>query len=305
MHPKHLGKLIFCLVLFHSFMFPANIPVTPGTHPVSSQQPELSRILKGTAQYCEKLMDASIHFICKERVIESVVTKYIFRGKSESIHDDTSTKSFSTEYQLLKTGDRIEERRPEQEKNGRGRSAIVQSFKNPLVPYYLFVRSNQKQYRYRMLGSETLWKRSTRIVGIYPAEAPETNPPFAMAWIDDGDYSILKLKAFSSAVKGMGSLALQAGKREVTDFALEDVHYYKHLNNGVRFPSKTMINLSYEFSNFIKLKKAKKTRQDEVYKDAVYKRERIAREITTTITYGNYKFFRVTVDQIMLDLDEV
>jgi len=42
------------------------------TQSKSGSEGELEEILKACAGYCEKLTDASIHFVCRERIVEEI-----------------------------------------------------------------------------------------------------------------------------------------------------------------------------------------------------------------------------------------
>ncbi|MCP4219676.1 MAG: hypothetical protein GY765_33900 [bacterium] len=203
------------------------------------------------------------------------------------------------EYRILKEGSRIKELRTPVKYNGNTISrdpppmqTILYSYKNTLSPIYLFAAGNQALYRYKILGKKKIMKRSTFVVEI--DRKAGKNRKTAVAWVDTENFSIVKLRIYPEAFHGYHYLpapvtpqrekgVASGGQKGVPttrfDVKVNDVHYFGHIKNGIRFPSSTEIHLSY--------KEEAKKGIDKVRHGAV-----VLTTLSTLYTYGEYLFFR-------------
>lgn len=200
------------------------------------------------------------------------------------------------EYQIIKVGERLKERRLMREINGQkvkpqkvpNIRTTVYSYKNVLSPINFFSKENQSSYRYRLAGKEKIMGRKAYVIEI------ETKNPdselekgvLVKAWVDREDYSVIKFEVFPGAFGGADYL-LRADSHGKTNVKISDIHYFGQLKGGIRYPTKTEILITYNEDP----KEGIETSHKEKSHGA-----RILTNILTTYSYHKYIFFNVTVD---------
>lgn len=232
-----------------------------------------------------------------DRKIDQMKKNQIKANYNYKKHAKVST--FLNEYRIVKDGSRVKEDRTVIRRNGKnvslknpGLQTIVYSYKNTLSPIYLFAREHQGSYQYKLLGKQTAMDRDAYAVEVKLKNANKNKGKLAWAWVDAEDFSILKLKVFPPAFQGYEYLLKKApkGSGEKFDVKVNDLHYFGYQKNGLRFPTKTEINLSYKEEPKIGIAGVKH--------GAV-----LLTHLTTVYSYKNYRFFRVTVSEPVFKME--
>jgi len=254
-------------------------------------QIKLNRILNRAEDYCNKLGKAAFDFVCKEKITEKIdvtpewtpddrVLKIVKDlpgawGPSKKIKKNT----FVYDYQLIKKGRDIEEKRILLRENGKKRhkkNARLKTkmfhFAKPLFgPTGLLSSYWQNRLSYRMLGREKWKGEETFLIEVFPKPSLEQKHLFGRIWIKEDDFSIVKIEWIPESMKNYEEIEKTAKKYKakpritcVTEFNIE--------KQGIRFPSKVFIQEAY-----------------------LSKKGRYVKS-ETTIEYTDYQFFTVKTE---------
>jgi hypothetical protein len=202
---------------------------------------------------------------------------------------------FLNEYRILKDGNSLKEQRTVIELNGKKVTrrqpvlrTVVYSYKNTLYPIYLFAREHQGRYRYKLVKQTETMNRKAWLIEVKSKKGNEIKLKkkgkssaapgiLAKAWVDADDFSLLKLEVFPEAFRGFDYLLGKLSGK--FDIKINDVHFFGFQKNGIRFPSKTEIHLSYK-------------EEPEIGFNGIKHGAVILNNITTIYTYKDYLFYR-------------
>jgi hypothetical protein len=249
----------------------------------SETEGKLEEILKACARYCERLADASIHFVCREKIVEEV---YHYQPgtyfRHQPLRFDKERSTFVYTFRFRMEGMRIQESRDLVEENGEKKHEESASLKTAyygqeitlLEPVGLLSEECQSYYRYKILSKERFKGETAVVIEVVPSDA-EADDITAKIWIRDGDFSILKIERVQ---KSLGDF--EGFKRTSDGVALEPHITYTteflYEKDGIRFPTRHSIREAY-YASFSKLKRLIKSlirsETTVVYKD--YKVEMI------------------------------
>jgi len=244
---------------------------------------ELTDVLGKTAEYCRHLKHAAFHFLCDEQIVEIIAKARQNFEKSHRSPWHKKRSKINSEYQIIKDGDLIEEYRIN--RVGESRIAVF-SFKNAMVPIYLFAGDTQENYLYQILKKEKVLKRKAYkiLIRLKNTASPEA---LAYAWIDCKDFSIIKTEFFPKAFGGYKHLQ-NLDDRNIEHLLIDDIHYFGFQRQGLRFPSQTEILITYseKYSTSITPNRINIGRgvSPPVQMDMLTR-------IKTIYKYSNYKFF--------------
>jgi len=219
---------------------------------------------------------------------------------------------YVNDYQIIKQNGNIRELRIMVSMNGKkvegkkpGTTTFLYSFKNAITPIYLFSRESQKKYEYRLLGTDKLmgrraYKLEVSLKGKDAApivKGKEDVNKLALAWVDETDFSVMKIKVMPGAIKGYSKL-LEAKKNKLVNLAVSDVHLFGFHRQGIRYPTKTDITLSYskEPKSHVRISRGDPSRVSVGGLEET--------EVKTSIIYDKYVFYNVAVDEpVFKDMD--
>ena len=316
--------------IFVVFLFIISCPgLGAGNMQNNNNQVLLGTILKNSARYCERLKEAVFHFFCQEVVTEKIEKKLNYpenrRGLKDFFEGNSRTRStdyqyeahknaamrrlrdnfrklkggmktfFTYDYQIIQVEKEIREQRVllkvEKDKQVYQKSnynPILYSYKNALVPIHFFSVENQPRFIYKLSGKKRALKRKAYNILVFRDEKPEAGP-MASVWIDQEDFSIIKFEVFPGAIRGYNQL-LRVNREKMSKIDIRDVHVFGLLKDGIRYPTRTEIRLSYqsELKNVIK----KSDTNGGVTLGAI-----VLTKIQTLIKYTDYRFFKVNVDR--------
>jgi hypothetical protein len=256
---SHCGILIF-LALF-----------SIGRQPNTREQADPSRlaaILKKSGEYCQRLSNAALDFVCLEEVTE--MTR----------HYTPQTDVYLYDYQFIRKGRETKEKRNLIAFNGKKTniqdsplSSFMFQYKNVLFgPVGLLSQAWQAYHDYKLVGEETFYNEKVVVVEATPNPFLITPHCFGKIWIREDDGSVLKI-VWDQRSLGNFQSAEEWAKIHDAEPQITAYSEYGFEKNGLRFPSR-----SYAENAFIEKNK----------------RKFVNGEIS--ISYRDYKFFTVETE---------
>ncbi len=231
-------------------------------------QEELELILKKCAEYCERLNNVSLYFVCKEEIKEKI---YNFRAVEKNM--------YIYDYQLIRKGNSTNEQRilikeNGQEKNDLDAQLKTKRFQHKFIvfgPIGLLGQKQQKNYNYKILKNVNYKKEKAVILEASPKFPQEDDSLYGKIWIRKKDFAILKIEWEQESLRNfeiIEKLAERINAAPIITFISE----FGFEKNKIRFPNKYSV--------------------EEVYRYLPRGGRRFRMSITTVI-YDNYKFFIV------------
>lgn len=274
---------LFCLILRY--------PTDSGGQDRPANQPRLEKILKETADYCEKLKAMALNFVCQERIQEKTnefEKRLIFSptkgagvvGFYEDLKISRTKKgSYVYDYQMIKKGDDFKEKRDLLEDNGKKRNdKDVQPKTMRLSAKYLVFgpvgflsKTWQPHFQYEILGTKKIGPLTAVVLRASPKEITDENYNFGRIWVDDGDSSILKIEWEPASIPNLAE-KVESSIGELKRKVAWTVSY-EVVKNGIRFPG----------SQAIKEMFITKTEKEHIKYEAAY-------------IYDHYRFFTVETE---------
>jgi len=258
----------------------------------SSNQAELETILKKCAEYCEKLSNSVLDFVCIENINENFF--YNYRKGHYFINQliETDAKNtYSYDYQLIRKDKKIREQRMLLEVNGKEikhkkAPLITQRFSHERVifgPTGLLSQYWQQYFNYRITGEEIWNGINVIIIEATPNDPDKVEHLYGKIWVDKNDYSILKIDWNPKSLGNFFNVLVLAKKfrtKPIITFSSE----YGFGQKGIRFPSKYSIKEEYILNNNRLI--------DVLFPKGLKKTNRFTMS-ETVVTYEDYKFFTV------------
>ena len=279
-----LKRLLFSLLflintLLNLFIIQGDCSQNP-----NNREKKLGDILKKCSDYCEKLAQSSLFFVCEETIEEKMFGYNYYSNRSiytTRNPNKIDKNTYLYDYQLIKKGNKIEERRILLEENGKQKYEENAELKTkrffsrrPIFgPVGLLRKDSQELYDYTILKEDTLEGRKVFVLETKPKTKMKNRPSYGKIWIDKEDSSILKIETEEESLVGYDILSKKAKKQGLSPI-LKIAHYYYTKEKGLRFPSMTLF--------------------EEAYSGAKLKGKKI--KSTTIITHNNYRFFTVEVE---------
>jgi len=281
-----LKRFLFFLLFFLYTIL--NLSIIQGnlSQDSNNQEQDLAEILKKCSDYCEKLAQSSLFFVCEEKIEERIYGYRYFGFSGRYRYTVTQPQKvekniYLYDYQLIKKESKIEERRILLEENGKQKYEENVELKTKRFfsrrPVFglvgLLSKDSQELYEYKILKEDTLEGREVFIFETKPKTKMKNRPNYGKIWIDKEDSSILKIETEEESLVGYETLRKEMEKQGLSP-SLKAIHYYFTMEKGLRFPSKTIF--------------------EEVYSGAKLKGK--IKKSETIFIYDNYRFFTVEVE---------
>ncbi|MGB3863610.1 MAG: outer membrane lipoprotein-sorting protein [Candidatus Aminicenantaceae bacterium] len=314
--------------IFSKLSFISVLVFTLAVYPALSSQKgaegedsvDLDKILKKSAEYCSKLADSALYFVCLEKISEETSRKSEEGGlsnpKEPSYNDLTDPRRnqefrhegtpdryrkgphetnlrknvYVYDYQLIKKGNNIEESRTLLEENGKKKNEKdaqlktrkFYSYRSVLGPIGLLGKSQQNKFNYRIIEENKQKGRDILVIEATPKTVSEENSNYGRIWIDKENFQILRIDVAQESLVGYKDPKVKGINHLITI-----THQYDVEKNGLMFPSKTVFEENYT--------------PDRVqvglwsnYTNTVQKKT--LQRTKLEIDYTDYKFFTVDVD---------
>lgn len=246
---------------------------------------KMAQILKKTREYCRRLAQAALDFVCLEEISERIdnskeAVQFYLRGMLFGEKNVIEEHKFLYDYQFVRKGDRKTEKRILLEEDGlkkREEGAYLKTnvflYQNVLFgPVNLLDEYWQSFYDYKMIGDELLDGEKALVIEAAPLPSFHKEILWGKIWVKGSDFSILKIEWNQKSMKHFEIIEKTAEKykaepqiTQITEFGFE--------KNGIRFPSRYFIEEAY-ISN-----KGKKFVRSE-----------------TSVVYRGYRFFTVETE---------
>ncbi len=267
-----------------------------GRAAVSAAEVDLQAMLKKAADYCQKLENSALYFVCREEIQETIdptldinpsrttgfdwawvprgdliITRGIRKIKHTYIYD----------YQCIRAGRAIRETRTLLKEDGKAKHEPNATLKTSVVvfgtvlmgPVGLFGERFQPDYEYSVVGQDKIGKQPVVIIDAKPKlGAPRTGNLYGKAWIDPVTADILRIEWSETRVghydifEKRGALYKRTPRLTIrSEFSTE--------KNGIRFPSHLVVEEAYLSESGRAFNRSK-----------------------TDVTYKDFKFFTVEVE---------
>lgn len=280
--------ILMCLIL--ALLFVISPELVHSRYPASGLKNEvdLENILKKCAEYCQKLTNSSLFFVCNEKVKEEIYRPspqvYDASGRisysADSLGRLTQKNIYVYDYQLIRKNLEISEKRILIEENGKkkkekdaGLKTRIFSYSNIIFgPVGLLSEFWQEYYNYTIIKREKFERNKVIIIQATHIPHKKTSNLFGRIWVREDDSSIVKIEWEQESIQNY-ELAEEFAKKLNAKPELEFLAEYSFEKNGIRFPNKCTIT-------------------------EAYRRKGGGRHIRskTTIIYKDYKFFTVETE---------
>lgn len=265
---------------------------------------ELQIVLDKCAEYCMKLSESALYYVCHEVMREKfnkvegpeqevgiippdkifhdteVLTKY---GAYYNILTlgDTEKNLFIYDYQLIKKDELIKEKRILMEKDGKSvnledvshRTKPPYNIKPILVPIQILSIEQRSKFSFRLADEEKINGKLAYVLEACLRPERLGSIKRGEIWIDKSDFRIVKVEVETEFVDGYEQIFSECYHYYLKPH-FKSTYYYKLDKNGILFPSRSEIRV--EYSGFLNKKRKLKSE--------------------VKITYRNYKFFTVEID---------
>jgi len=254
------SRCLWKLLVFASFFivqsgFVIPFPDSPGE---SNNQKTLNRILEETGDYCERVKNMALFYVCKEKV---VAVKYFYSrrdlekfsltaGKLKA--RDSRQKTFTYDYQLVKKEKELRERRILLEEDGKEKYEEdvelrpVKYIGKYLVygPVGFLSKYWQKRFDYEIVGEDVIDGKETIIIQSSPKKEREENDNYGRVWVDKKNFSILKIEYDPRSIKDYEDELILSPIGDLKKKVVWTVNFGVE-KKGVRFPSKQLVQEYY------------------------------------------------------------
>jgi TonB family protein len=275
----------------------------PASRNLSTKQ-ETGNILEACAEYCRKLADAALFYICEETIKEIThslvnsdrLAEIVLRARDTAIvlserEDGNKTVwagapqimsstnidrlSYECDYQMIRRLGEIVERRIVVKKNGRRVTDRVELLEegryNALTPIVsalsIFDSGRQALFHYRVLKEDKLFGRPAIVIEASPILGDADGVRSAKVWLEKGSYGILRCEIEGVPIDGYEDILSEAVTLNIRPFFLRTYEYQVE-HEGVFLPSRT--NVRIEYPSLVPDRRETKSKINLEYKDFKY-----------------------------------
>ena len=249
------------LLLFLSFLIAISGFVFSLPHnPRKTKDPEiLDTILEKTGEYCEKVKAIALFYVCKERVADERhlfgrrnLLKFSMSTLEDMMPRRIRTKAYTYDYQLIKKGEEPKEQRILLEEDGEKKYEENVEFRPVKYsgrymvygPVGFLSKKWQEHFDYKIVGKDVIDTKKSIIIESTPKWEREANYNFGRIWVDEKDFSILKIEYDPRSIKDYEDELTQSPIGDLSKKVIWKTHFGVE-KNGVRFPSQQLIQEFY------------------------------------------------------------
>lgn len=310
----HKGKPIRAFGLIMVIFFPGKLITLAGESESTTvsledelaapYNQELQMVLDKCAEYCLKLSESALYYVCHEEMREKlnkikgpeqevgiIPPDKIFRNAQALTRygayyidlalRDTEKNVFIYDYQLIRKDGHIKEKRILMEKDGKSKNQEnVSHRKEPpynlkpiLAPIRILSIEQRSKFSFRLADDEKIKGKPVYVIETCLRPGQPGNIKRGKIWVDKSDFRIVKAEVETEFVEGCEQMLSECYHYYLKPH-FKSTYYYEVDKNGILFPSKSEIRA--EYSGFLNKKRKLKSE--------------------VKITYRNYKFFTVKTD---------
>ncbi len=251
------------------------------------KQSELGAILKNCAEYCERLANSVLFFVCQEKIKEEVMySRVVVTSKTQltfprTYRSGSAKNIYVYDYQLFRKGDQIKEQRTLIEHNGEKKheeNAQLQTrfFTHENIifgPIGLLSSFWQPHHDYKILKKAKFKGDRAVIMEAVPKPESEIEHLYGKIWVRKSDFSILKIEWDQKSIRGFEYVEEIAERLKANPRIVLTAEYGIE-KNKIRFLSRFSL--------------------DEIY--IIKRGRRRFQRSKTEVLYDDYKFFTVKTE---------
>jgi hypothetical protein len=259
---------------------------------------ELQMVLDKCTEYCLKLSESALYYVCHEEIREK--SKRIKKEEgialsvagSPDLHPnevmqvdnkilvlgDAEKNVYVYDYQLIKKEGNIEEKRILMEKDGK--DVIIEdvpqgtkpsyALKPILVPVQILGIDHRSKFSFKLADDEKIIGKLAYVIEACLRPGQTSNIMRGKIWVDKSDFRIVKTEVETDSLAGFEQIIAECNHYYLKPH-FKSTHYFEVDKNGLLFPSRSEIRVDY--SGLLTKKKDLKSEVE--------------------ITYSNYRFFTV------------
>ncbi|MDH4196537.1 MAG: hypothetical protein OEW05_03930 [Candidatus Aminicenantes bacterium] len=279
---SRLNRAVLLLLVAGVFLAGSRSPARPQA---VRDRLSLESLLKRCADYCERLSRASLNFVCREKIEETVYFG-LRRADSKRAYWNAFRRSWALrnnyvyDYQLFQKAGFLEESRTLLEENGEARNEKNAALKTDcfdhkyvvLGPIGLLATNWQARNEFRILDRRKIGRDEAVVIEVRPRGEALPGHLYGRVWVRAADAGILRIEWAPESLGNYAQMLASAGERAVPEVSF--VSEYGLEKNGVRFPSRYRIAEAY------------RNRRG----------ENIFPQSETVVVYEAYKFFTVETE---------
>ncbi len=284
-------KFFFIYLILFFFIFAYSNYGLSSAHKQKKDEIDLKKILEKCAEYCEKISNSVLFFVCTEtikeeiyrsapRVIQSLNPPGKIRMRVRGSGPKMEINTYVYDYQLVRKENRTKENRTLLEKNGRKmnkKNAPLQTkifeHKNVIMgPIGLLSEYWQQFHEYKIVKEAKFKGEKVIILEAVPKYGFKLNQLSGKIWVKKSDFTILKTEWNQQSIENYDKIEEYAKELKARPL-ITLVSEYAFEKKGIRFPSKYTIK--------------------EVY---ILRRGKRFLRSRKTVIYKDYQFFTVETD---------
>lgn len=274
--------------------------ITPEEDFALPAEEELQIVLDRCTEYCLKLSESALFYICDERIKETLKSingsDRVYFSPPQAInstfeilgagHDalslgDTERHTYIYDYQLIREKGEIEEKRILMEKDRKqaGFEDVPRgtmpsySLKSILIPVQLLGIEQRSKFSFRLAEDDKIRGKPAYVLEASLRPGHTGNIKKGRIWVDKSDFRVLRAEIETVFVEGFEQVIAECNRYYLRPH-FKSTHDYGIEKNGLLFPDRSEIRC--EYSGFLRTKKDLKSEVE--------------------ITYQDYKFFTVETD---------
>jgi hypothetical protein len=281
-------KIVF--FLFFIPIFALNlVPFT--SFLIQEDTDNLTNILKKCGEYCLRLQNVALHFVCVEKIDEKLFiggtsvfgptsnVRSTWRLREPPLLDKKNNLIY--DFQLIRQKGTINEIRTLIKENGVAKNEKNAPLKTlsywhkhiVLGPTGLLIPSVQSKYEYRLIKEGKFKGEKVYIIEVIPKPNVDTDCLYGKAWVNTKDFSVMKIEWKQESIRNY-ELVEGSFDRSWAKPDIQLVSEYVFEKNGIRFPSTHIVK-----ENYIHKRTGRRYRNAEI-----------------KVVYKDYKFFIVETE---------
>lgn len=256
-----------------------------------SSQLQLMRILDQCADYCRKLADFALDFICEETINEvhysfgegnlyGGIGSGVTQGNRKPLDPEnewnvlrprpvvtefkpvavmplfdsgkTEKKKYTCDYQFVKKGDKIIERRIILKENGRKmadrRKLLEETRFGILMPLFasvsLLERTRQPLFNYALLEGDKIKGKKAYVLEVVPKSENLGDIESARIWVDEKSFQILQSEIRGTPLVGYDDILEDSTRYNINPVFIR-TYQFQFEKKGLLFPSHAEIRVTY------------------------------------------------------------
>ena len=275
-------KFLFTYLILFFFIFSSSNYGLSSAQKQKKDQIELEKILEKSADYCERLANSVLFFVCTETIkeeiyhsapkgIQALTPPGKIRMRVSGSGPNIEINTYVYDYQLVRKDNRTKESRTLLEENGRKmnkKNAPLQTkifeHKNVIMgPIGLLSEYWQQFHEYKIVKEAKFKGEKVIILEAVPKYGFKLNQLSGKIWVKKSDFSILKTEWNQQSIENydkIEELAKELNAKPLITLVSE----YAFEKKGIRFPSKYSIKEVYILR---KGKRFLRSRKTVIYKD--------------------------------------